>query len=1153
MTTNTSLNLGSSTIRNTEIFAKTILSSQPDYVDPYGLIKEAHKEFEQSNYSWFLNLALLKNALKESSDTKTTNIVNFLINSYLDKCSSSGYSTAKQVIGLDVFNEDYQINPYNSTSYYRTAFLEPRFTDTDSAFGKQLAASDQSPLILTETDQIADFVALYFQSVNATDQNWTEEFCKTLQKWISRFQADNPGLLNEFKKTAQTPTISVRLISNASSLPIPSSVQGIFRNLSPTPAPLIPSGMRRIYQTTPQKQDSQQATDSENRPSTTCQTNLRSEPLLTQLPVNIQSFYTSNIYLVNPPKRLHVLIDFTAFLGPYIKTYGRPEQETLFLDKLKEVQTKLDQAIKKELLAFFPDKNEQHSTILKLEELLKKSISSIVRINFETENGEKIGGLKCLPLFTDSIDKKHLYETHGQLVAMIQYTGLALGPVKRRKFVSQDYLLGNDIKYDVSGPNIKFFESVHDFVNLSLLKRMAIKLDALSTHQPHMTVLGKATLGVLSELLRRWSSLEWESWNRDPALRMIIQTTLYKIKELLANGELSIHDNNYARFALINELIHCELTALLEISSPFKTGYFSKIYKEKLIQHNILPKDLVNMTKTGLSRNAMNTFVGLIIAIRKNTPSPICGRGLGIYFETNPFIRMKIEDLLNSKDTPKVHLYATQTNPSINSDHLNTHYKEDPIAENIKELLLLNAKTNTPLTVSIDCTIENFDSDKLRNIFRTFEEEVKSGNLTFFIYSSGQKFDMFGQDNYYGSPYYLIKNGESKWDFLNQFLSEEVFQPDSLSYQWFCLVYQDPLIIDQYRNLVFQNTLEILKQIPENLKYDANSNLPDQLFVSEFDNNVQPSFIDIKLKGSDHIANSIQLIKKFQNICGKYRIKNFQRLSFGFNHHNISRIVSAGNSSTVRITPGLNPHETFIIIEFLDELSSNIALKNKKLELTASSVIDLSGISILPSQVLEANNFRGELYSPMPHLVVDKIKGNSWKEACPVKLDDLAYLRVNHYDLKGQIALGEIIFHKNLASELLLIFQELFEAKYPIDKMLLVDNYETNDNLSMKDNNSYAFCYRTVTGDSTSLSRHSFGCSIDLNPVINPYIKEGSVYPKEGEQYLDRSKPLPGLIQRNDACHSIFTKHGYWWGGDWQNKDYHHFEKIGSDFLTKKT
>src|SRR5690606_20990686 len=141
------------------------------------------------------------------------------------------------------------------------------------------------------------------------------------------------------------------------------------------------------------------------------------------------------------------------------------------------------------------------------------------------------------------------------------------------------------------------------------------------------------------------------------------------------------------------------------------------------------------------------------------------------------------------------------------------------------------------------------------------------------------------------------------------------------------------------------------------------------------------------------------------------------------------------------------------------------------------------------------------------------------------------------------ISTGELIYHKNLAPELLQIFKELFEADYRIDKMLLVDNYEGDDGSSMMDNNSYAFSFRRVTGNPNLLSVHSYGGAIDFNPRINPFIKNGIIYPEGGENYVNRSKKVPGLIQKGDACHRIFTKYGYKWGGDWKNKDYHHFEK----------
>lgn len=178
--------------------------------------------------------------------------------------------------------------------------------------------------------------------------------------------------------------------------------------------------------------------------------------------------------------------------------------------------------------------------------------------------------------------------------------------------------------------------------------------------------------------------------------------------------------------------------------------------------------------------------------------------------------------------------------------------------------------------------------------------------------------------------------------------------------------------------------------------------------------------------------------------------------------------------------------------------------------------------------------------------VFQRIRNNSYKDST-VPLDDLRYLKILHYNLQKEIKLGELICHKSIASDLLEIFRQLFEAKYPIERMLLIDNFQADDELSMQANNSSCFNFRTVKGSKT-LSKHSLGLAIDINPLFNPYIKvrKGKVFiqPKTAEKYLKRESHFPYKIVKGDLCYRLFKIHGFKWGGDWKSvKDFQHFEK----------
>ena len=179
----------------------------------------------------------------------------------------------------------------------------------------------------------------------------------------------------------------------------------------------------------------------------------------------------------------------------------------------------------------------------------------------------------------------------------------------------------------------------------------------------------------------------------------------------------------------------------------------------------------------------------------------------------------------------------------------------------------------------------------------------------------------------------------------------------------------------------------------------------------------------------------------------------------------------------------------------------------------------------------------------IPQHIYDKMIGNSIPNKDLVDINTLSYLTITYYGYDDKSHIGEMIVNKEVSSEVLDIFKELYENKFPIEKMRLIDEYNANDDLSMKDNNTSAFNYRVVEGSSV-LSNHSKGLAIDINPLINPMVKNGEVSPKEGEKYKDRNINAKGMITKGDVCYEAFTKRGWTWGGDWNSlKDYQHFEK----------
>lgn len=179
-----------------------------------------------------------------------------------------------------------------------------------------------------------------------------------------------------------------------------------------------------------------------------------------------------------------------------------------------------------------------------------------------------------------------------------------------------------------------------------------------------------------------------------------------------------------------------------------------------------------------------------------------------------------------------------------------------------------------------------------------------------------------------------------------------------------------------------------------------------------------------------------------------------------------------------------------------------------------------------------------------------RIHGCSYAENEDIGISELSYLKMLYVGFDGNTYVGEMIVNQKIEAEVLSIFKKLYENHYPIEKMVLIDEYQADDEASMQDNNTSAFNYRTIAG-STRLSNHSYGMAIDLNPKYNPYVKvnsDGTVFcqPKTGMEYADRSQEFDYKIDENDLAYQLFTDAGFVWGGNFRSvKDYQHFEKSG--------
>ena len=187
--------------------------------------------------------------------------------------------------------------------------------------------------------------------------------------------------------------------------------------------------------------------------------------------------------------------------------------------------------------------------------------------------------------------------------------------------------------------------------------------------------------------------------------------------------------------------------------------------------------------------------------------------------------------------------------------------------------------------------------------------------------------------------------------------------------------------------------------------------------------------------------------------------------------------------------------------------------------------------------------------TPIPDEVWERMQGKTYKENPYIVREDLEHVKVLHWDYDQQIHVGEMICSRQIASTVVEIMRTLFDNGYNIQRMVLPDVYDADDEAQMRDNNSSCFCYRAISG-TTKLSKHARGLAVDINTLYNPYYKDREdgtryVQPATAVDYCNRDWDFAYKIDHNDLCYKLFIEAGFEWGGDWTScKDFQHFELI---------
>ena len=226
--------------------------------------------------------------------------------------------------------------------------------------------------------------------------------------------------------------------------------------------------------------------------------------------------------------------------------------------------------------------------------------------------------------------------------------------------------------------------------------------------------------------------------------------------------------------------------------------------------------------------------------------------------------------------------------------------------------------------------------------------------------------------------------------------------------------------------------------------------------------------------------------------------------------------------------------------ENMESVTTQVTESTENMESVTTQVTE-STENMENEEIIEESFYYTEITDEIKDRIVGKSYPSDVKNA-KIGFEELNYLHILYYDFENEVQEGEIICNKAIRDDLLEVFQELYEAKYQLCSVRLVDDFDANDEMSMEANNTSCFNYREIR-DTGVLSRHGLGLAIDINPLNNPCVIGDSYEPLTAGEFVDRSKDFDHKIDEDDLAYKLFTEHGFFWGGSWKSvKDYQHFE-----------
>ena len=511
----------------------------------------------------------------------------------------------------------------------------------------------------------------------------------------------------------------------------------------------------------------------------------------------------------------------------------------------------------------------------------------------QIKEGE-VGGIRLLPI--DPIAESQNEANYQFLLQWVSLFGLSANPIELDRPFSNLIL-------QKQNPNPVAISGVQREEFISFLNSFEKKWKS-DCNEKNLMLKGE-----LLALKSLFESLSEANGVSCPTRSAAAKISIFKIKEELERLDPK---KNFFNFTSQVEQIHGHLTTLIEIFSPFVSTDFHAIYRDLL---TTVPKDLKPLTSCAVHAAGMTSLGGIFKAAEKMKGSSLkVLLGDNTYFENIHLARM-VADAIYLKeakeaDWEEVDLILAQFNPALRRiDIQATEYKVEKIDEILKKAM--DAKKGKPFTLAIDCTLDFINSWRMEQLMQKFQKEIQSGLFNLISYRSGLKFDLFGMDNFFGAPLYMIHNQDPEWAPFDSLLTDPVLLTDRLSLNWFCLAYKSASSqLELYRKQVFDLTRSLMNRVPKRL---FRPDVDYRIIFAEPD--ADPAFLDIKVFGPFH------KIRASAFICGTIFMKFleaghpiFTRRSLGFAHPNFS-ILFGEQNSTIRLTLGLDPSDVDLFVQ----------------------------------------------------------------------------------------------------------------------------------------------------------------------------------------------------------------------------------------------